>query len=285
MVLGPVEMIMLAAIIAALALAVGWGLVRGPRDRDVELWARSYGVALTPSNRPLVERYVRRSTAFRRTGFVLGLLVVPPVLDAAGFDLGGFGLVLGTVGYAVGIVLAEVRLPRPRASRAAAGLDVRRVDLYLPTHLVWLPRVLTVVIVATGVWSLASPTDAAPGELMAGISDGNIVAAMIAALVTLLGVEVLQRAVIHRAQAVDDAAVRAADDALRSQSLHALAGAALAIDGGLLFVTLVRAADASDVGVLVGLAMLAPTVGFLACLWFANRAWRVRRQPLQPAGA
>jgi hypothetical protein len=276
--LGPAEIIVLAG--PVLLVIVAWIALRKPSAGAVELWARSYDLELTPANTELVTTYLRRATLFRRTGFLIGLLVVPALLRQAGFEIGGFDLVIGTIGYGAGIALAEVGFARPTGERLAAGLEARTVDLYLRPVLRWLPRALTLVILGAGMWSLSidEGADGQPFGDYPGAADRDVLTAIAVAVVWLAVVELLERSVVRRAQPAIEPSVVAADDALRAQSVHALAGAVLALDGVLLYVVLVRPSQANIANPWLDIvAGLAPLAGLLACLWFSNRAWRVRR--------
>jgi hypothetical protein len=281
---GPIEwLVILGSAVAVVALAI-----RAPRRQDIDLWARSYGLILTPANRPMVERYVRRATAYRRLGFLIGLVVVPPVLEAVGSEVGGWNLVFATAGYAMGITAAEVGFRRPVAERRAAGLEARAVDQYLPRTLIWVPRILTLTVVALGPWALSidEAADGQPFQEYPGANSRDIVAAMVVAILVLVVTELLERSIVRRAQPADDPSVVAADDAIRAQSLHGLAGAVLAIDGLLVYAVLTRPAQANLANPWIDVvAVLSPLLGLLACVWFANRAWRVRRRSLESVAA
>jgi hypothetical protein len=96
-----------------------------------------------------------------------------------------------------------------------------------------------------------------------------------------VALEALQRWVVRRPQPFGDPSVIAADDAIRSQSLHSIAGAGVAVLL-LLAAGLSLLLAASDVAVL-RLTMWAPAaVGALgalvACSTLSERSWRVRRR-------
>lgn len=281
--IGPIETLVLLAVLVVLVVAVATASRRPARDgrgRDVELWAESYGLALTPANRPLVERYVARSTRYRRIGCVLGFLVVPPILVRLDVAMGGWNVVLATAGYALGMVVAELTSPRPEPPERAAGLEARHLEQYLPRQLIWLPRGAVVLLLAALAWSstIDEAADGEPFAAHAGATGGALAVAAAIAVAILATVELGQRAIVGRRQPASRPDLLAADDALRSQSLHALAAAALCLDALVAFVALQRPALADianpwfDV-----LAIVLPMVGWLACLWWTNRAWRVRR--------
>jgi hypothetical protein len=102
--------------------------------------------------------------------------------------------------------------------------------------------------------------------------------AMIAALA--FGLERLERWIVRRPQPYVSKALLAADDAIRAQSVHSLAGAGIAF---LLFslslVTVVFAS--SDVEALRSTMWLPAVVTMLlalvACQYYGERAWQVRR--------
>ena len=95
-----------------------------------------------------------------------------------------------------------------------------------------------------------------------------------------MGLERLQRWLIERPQPFTDPALLAADDAIRSQSVHSLAGSGIAVLL-LLAGTICWAMSASDVQVLRWVMWVPAVLSFLAalyaCLYYGHRAWRVRR--------
>ena len=90
----------------------------------------------------------------------------------------------------------------------------------------------------------------------------------------------LERWLVQRPQPFTDPDLVAADDAIRSQAVHSLAGSGIAIElvclAGALFVL-----SRSDVQFLRWTMPWAGVLGLVAaiwtCLYYGHRAWRVRR--------
>jgi hypothetical protein len=84
--------------------------------------------------------------------------------------------------------------------------------------------------------------------------------------------------VVGRRQPLVEPDLLAADDALRAQSAHALAGAVIIAAGSILFPLLMRPGGADVLNPLFDLLALAsPVAGWFVGVWYQNRAWRVRR--------
>jgi hypothetical protein len=102
------------------------------------------------------------------------------------------------------------------------------------------------------------------------------------AIALTVALEWLERRVVRRAQPFTGASLLAADDAIRAQAVHSVAGAGLAL---LLLVTsgIAFGLTQSDVDAL-RLTMWVPAAVALglalrACADVGHRAWRVRRTP------
>jgi hypothetical protein len=273
-----------------LAVVIPWELVRAYRfdDRIAERWADQHGLELTAESRPLVRRHLRRSRLWRTWGGVLGA-TLPTLIDyvlngrvqVLGFGTDGQSAPLGFgsifVGYLLGALGAELSFARPVATgRRAASLVPRELAAYLPRRLVVAQRVLAAVA-ALGVIAIGlvpyPDTATNPGTLALVLGAAGV-------LGFATGLEALERWLVRRPQPFTEPALVAADDALRAQSVRAMAGAALS----LLLLLCCGAAlglQASDVDVLNTL-MIAPAVLFLlaslvACGEVGESRWRVRR--------
>jgi hypothetical protein len=282
-----------------LALVVPVVLVRAHAAIDERLlseWARTHGVDLTPENRPVVARHLRRSRVFRTWGTVAGLLL-PSLVELAltgrvqvvGFGTDGTaapfaGPIGAFVGYLVGALCAEASLARRvHPARRSASLVPRELADYLPRRLLRAQRALGAAaapgILLLGLVPYGRPAEE-PGWL--ALCTG---AALVAAFT--VGLEALERWVVRRPQPFTSPSLVAADDAIRAQSVHALAGSGLAlllIACSGVFVGLA----ASEVAVLRSTMWLPAVVTLLlsirACLDIGQRAWRVRRPIAGPAG-
>jgi hypothetical protein len=203
----------------------------------VERWAHARGVELTSESRPVLTTYLRSARLYRTWGGVAGA-VLPSVIEyvasgrvqVLGFGTDGQSAPLGFgtifVGYLAGALAAEIAQVRPlAATRRAASLARRDLRQYLPRSTVVAQRG-TAVAAGAGILAIAAvPYDAAvsnPGtaELAAGA----------AALIAFAGgLEWIERWLVRRPQPYTTPALVAADDAIRAQSIRAVAGAGLAL--------------------------------------------------------
>jgi hypothetical protein len=283
---------MSAPLVLALVLVVviPWELVRAHRfdDRIAERWAGAHGLELTAESRPPVRAHLRRSRLWRTWGGALGA-TLPTLIDYAlngrvqvlGFGTDGQSAPLGFgsifVGYLVGALGAELSFARPVASgRRTASLVPRELAAYLPRRLVVAQRALAAVaalgVVAIAVVPYPDTTTAPSTPALVLLAAG--VLAFAAAL------EALERWLVRRPQPFTDPALVAADDALRAQSVRAVAGAALSLLA-LLCCGASLGLQASDVDALHW-AMVVPAVLFLLASVAASGGvsesrWRVRR--------
>jgi hypothetical protein len=267
-------------------------------DELLDDWARAHAVELTSDNRPMVARYLRRARVLRTWGALAGLLL-PSLVELAlsgrvqllGFGTDGSsapyaGPIGAFIGYLVGALYAEVSLGRPvHPARRTASLIPRELRDYLPRRLLRTQRALPIVIVLGLVAIAAAPYDpqeAAEPEVL-GLLTGALFVVLLAA-----GLEALERWLVRRPQPFTSPSLVAADDAIRAQSVHSLAGAGLALQliacSGV-FIGLA----ASDVPFLRWTMWLPALVALLlsirACLEIGQRAWRVRRPIARPTGA
>jgi hypothetical protein len=185
--------------------------------------------------------------------------------DHAPQNVGVNGLAL-FVGWFVGAVIAEWRVSVAAAAgpRRAAVLEPRRLTDYV--------RRPSLVVAGTACIVLAAFEVFALGFVLARHRDGLVpVLGWIALTIVAAGLVLLVgRRVLLRPQRYVDADLIAADDAIRSRSLHVLAGSALAIAGYLAAVLAqILAAYSSAlsdgaVGVIgaIGL-LLVPILGFI----------------------
>ena len=252
-------------------------------------WAQARGFELTPDNTPVVARYLRRARLLPTLGALVGVLLPTLVellwhgeLVILGFHSDGSGAPYAGpfeayIGYLLGAP-AEVSLARPRdPARRSASLVPRDLDGYLPRRLLLAQRALGFAVVlgviVTGLLPYPSPaSDPNWSALAAG-------AAFFGAFA--VGLEVLERWIVRRPQPFTTPSLVAADDAIRAQSVHALAGSGLA----LLLVALsgvFAVLTVSDVDVLSWTMWLPAVAAFvlsiLACRDISQQPWQVRRR-------
>ena len=291
----PLTIALVLVVVVPLVLARAYAKVD---DGLLAEWAQAHDLELTPENRPVVARYLRRARVLRTWGALAGMLL-PSLVEFAvsgrvqllGFGTDGSsapyaGPIGAFIGYLIGALYAEVSLARPiDPTRRSASLVPRELADYLPRRLLLTQRALGIAVVL-GVLALGlvpyDPQEAAePGWL--GLLTG---AAAFAAFA--LGLEALERWLVRRPQPFTSPSLVAADDAIRAQSLHSLAASGLA----LLLVAcsgIFVALAASDLAVLRWTMWLPALVALLlsirACQEIGRRAWRVRRPIARPSGA
>ena len=246
----------------------------------VEEWARAHGLTLSTNNRAMVQWYLRTARILRAWGVLAGLLL-PELVDAA-FGVEVFGQaqpLFAFFGYLVGALYAELALVRRAdTERRVAALVPREVDDYLPHRLIVAPWAVAGAVVVGSAVLLAVPFDEGVGGSPPSWSSVLVVAVLAAALG--IGLARVERWLVQRPQPFSDPELVAADDAIRSQAVHSVAGSGLAmlllLLGGVLF-----GFAATDVQILrwtMWLPGLACFVGSIqVCLYCGHRAWRVRR--------
>lgn len=213
-------------LIVALALFPGWRV----NDQVVTRWGGSAGLQLSADGRRAAAHYLRWTKRTRSAGGVLGL-AIPYLLWALAGAPGHPPLPLGwmLLGYVGGALVAEIRVHQQPTPGGAAVLAPRRLPDYLSWRLLPLQRglaVAAVLLLALLVWA-----PWAEGRRELGVGDGrsgHVVLALSAPLVAVVA-EGLQRVIVGRRQVVVDDEDARLDDAFRSYSVQALAGAALAM--------------------------------------------------------
>ncbi|HEY3211041.1 MAG TPA: hypothetical protein VGL18_14885 [Actinomycetota bacterium] len=265
---------------------------RSPDQRFLERWARVYGIELTEANRPMIVAYLRRTTRIRTVGALVGLatsiLFVTLTNGGQSNSFLGNGLFLALVGYLVGTVVAEAVVPRPpRGAVRTASLVPRTLQDYLPGHAVAALRGLPALSVALiPVYVVAKAWSDAP---VSNISEFGFAVTSAILLVMAIGIEVMQRMIVHRPQPVLALDLVEADDAIRSASVHALAGGGVALS--LIWLTYQLGAIGNGQAavlswVLAFLAIL--SIGLALASWIDlahPKEWRVRRHVQQGSRA
>jgi len=251
---------------------------------DVDSWSRAHGLRLTDGNRPMVGYYLRTARQLRGIGMVAGAVLPAFVVRAYGGGMPEmaalWGIAWAYVGYLVGSLYAELALARPGSSRRAASLEPRSLHAYLPRRHLWWQRAVAGGVVGGG--ALAAILGPAPAVWVEGYGTGREPAALlsVSAIVVAVVAEVLERWLIRRPQPLSRPDLVAADDAIRSQSVHSLCGSSLAL------LVLLAAAQAvvlaqRDLGDLRRPVFAAAAFGLFAsyvtCMRFGHRAWRVQR--------
>jgi hypothetical protein len=266
-------------------------------DAYLRAWAASAGVTLTVESRPAVRRYLAWTRRSRTVGGLVGFLA--PILyraasgeTSAATTSGGadWSVPLMIVGYLVGALVAEIVVNRPRRGTGAALLVPRRLADYLPPYVLRLQRGLAVAAaVLAGVYALLVGR-VSPATNGLEVPDAlEVLAFGVGGAGIALLVETVQRAIVARRQPVGRPDEQLLDDAMRSSSLHVLAGAGV----GLLCIVVggngaVLAALGGSIGRWVGLAVALG--GFAAGISFwldlaKPHGFRVRRRVREKAPA
>jgi hypothetical protein len=204
-----------------LAIVMWWYVLVievAPVSRDrLERFARRHDLAVTATNGDQVIRYLATTRRWRSAGLAVSLLVAV-----------GWGVVDGTYrldfltlfsGWFVGALIAEARIDHlAYGRRRAASLMPRRPTAYLPAFF-W-----RLVPIAGGLAAAAAAACAVLALRGWPVADGRAVGWAVAAAAVVVAVRRMQRHVLRRPQPVAAPDVLAADDAIRSRSLHVLAG-------------------------------------------------------------
>jgi hypothetical protein len=272
-------LVILLGVLVVMAVMAALTLLRpGPAGADA--WAERHGLRLTPDDVAMVSWYLQTASRLRTVGVVAGL-VLPPL---AVWSLGLSARVTFPywtwvfLGYLAGAIYAEVSLVRRGdPARPVAALHPRALGEYLHPRLLGAQRVAggvaLVVAAAIAVVPNRVPATQALGRLPA-------VALTLVAALLALGLEVVERWLVTRPQPFDAPDLVATDDAIRSTSVHAVAGSGLAvvllgIGTGCMWLA------GSDVPVLRWTMWAPGVLAWLVALWScarsAHRPWRVVR--------
>jgi hypothetical protein len=280
---------------ALVPIAAAWlfSIAPVPRER-VARFARRQRLTVTPDNGDQVIRYLATTRRWRAGGLVVAFhlfLVVPMVIDSWWFlnatvavqqvvDHPGQPVLMFLSGWFVGAVTAEARLAQVRFGiRRTASLAPRDAHDYLG-----LPARAALPLAAVGCLAVTAAgavraAEGAPVDLLRFLA---WTAVAVAVAVTVWAV---QRQVLARPQPVLPPDQLAADDAIRSRSLHVLAGSGAALIGyavlGQLAALWAAAPGAPPAYPLLGILTVAvPLLGWHV----ATLRWSVTRQPV-PAPA
>jgi hypothetical protein len=271
----------LFVVVALLAVAIVVTAVWGPMPRRrVRTFARLHRLPITAGNGEAVIRYLALTRRWR----VAGMVAATAVVTAYDVSRGTIGLNFLTlfVGWFVGAIVAEARLVRrPTGVVRSASLAPRTSDRYVGRFIWALPDAALLISVAAMV---ATAIVAGPRALVGWAPLVGLGGAALAVGV----VHVTRRAVIARAQPALPPDQRAADDAIRSRSIHVLcaSGATVALYGVLYQLGPIAATATPESTAAQWFARIAG-IGALAIPalgWnLATARWSVQR--MAPAGA
>ncbi|MGH2662344.1 MAG: hypothetical protein ACRDH8_05970 [Actinomycetota bacterium] len=251
----------------------------------VERWATSAGLPLTEEDRRLARRFLLWSRRSRTLGGLIGWLG-PFAYAGIGraiagrevmseTEIGGAPITLMLLGYLLGGLFAELVVNRPRFGTVRMP---RRLEDYLSRYLLVGQRGLGVLVaVMTGVLALIPLGPSLAGDKPVIVTFGLIGVAFAIVL------ELLQRAITRRRQ---DPRALELDDAMRSTSVHLIAGAGVAILLGFtagLGATLIGLAGSTSP---LGIGLIAVLFPLSIAIWLDDgkpHGFRVRR--IEPLGA
>ena len=251
--------------------------IRPVSEREVSAFARRYGLAMDPETLPAMTRSVQRSRTARLAGAALGLSLYP-VLSAIGVSIPDQSVVYGFVGYLFGAFVSALvpDSPYPHQERRAS-LVPRRPSDYLPRSALVMPAVAFLVSALAVIVYVLEPRR---GEISFSGSPNGIFVAIVAGGATLVAI----RIVVARPQPLTTPALVAVDDAKRTQALHTLAGAGIAIAFVGASACLLEMGGYAAPGWLHAMGAIAAlcALGGAVSAWtFRGAAWRVRRPMLQ----
>lgn len=251
-------------------------------------WANAHGVEVTPGNADFLAAYVHEGHRLRLICGLGALGVAPAISAATGFDAGSPGLTWVLVGYLVGCVWGAAWLTRlPAGTERRASLETRQLADYLAGRLRGAQLVLP--LVALGLVVVTVLHDPSEGMLRQS-GTPLVVSGDVVRTVVVLGLLVpavmgivwwLQRHIVAKPQPVTSSDLLAADDAVRSSSVHLLSGTGIGIS--LIFISgqLFGLATSVSDGV-AAVCNVVAVVCFGAALvswrYYGHRAWRVQRR-------
>ncbi len=277
----------LVLLVVALVVAVVWAF-RTPAVGPVDEWASGHGVQVTGRNVEFVDAYVREGHRLRLVCGFGGWFVAQAVAAATGIDLHLPGLIWLLAGYLVGCVWSEAWLTRlPGGTERAASLTTRRLPDYLAGRLRTAQVVLPALSAALAIAAWQVHPTATRGRFGGSSLASDpatlhsvAIAAGLAAPLVMLGIWLLERHIVAKPQPLVDVDLLAADDAVRSSSVHLLSGTGCAIVL-LLMATVLGYLGEMSRGAGNGAAIFASFVCFVLALvswrYYGHRGFRVLR--------
>jgi hypothetical protein len=202
-------------------------------------WIKSHAVVVDDENRAVIRRYLLHGRRIRTSGALSGLIAYVIYTSMSSNDL-PFGWIAATFGgYLLGAAAAEAWALRPqRGSVRSASLSPRSINDYVPRLAVLFVRLVPVMTVAALVIAPTMTYQFGPGPEFDGPDStrewGALIGWTIGSIVLAILVEVTARRIVRRPQPITSENLVAADDAIRSTSLHCLIGAGLAMMLGIL---------------------------------------------------
>lgn len=220
------------------------------------------GSPVTDAAVTFVSRYLDRRSSLRWRSAVIAVVAVNIVRVLVMHDP-KINIDLYTImgAYAVGTLIAELGLTRPRGAVARAGLDVRSLDGYLEPAWIWCQRITTGAAVILTVSTPLAASGSAPSAIEAGLI--SVAIGLVGALA-----EWGQRRIVSNAQPGNTPDVTAADDVVRRASVRSIGGVTIG------FVTL----SASGAVAVLANSIIPVVVGVVAGLGLWYRCARPSRR-------
>jgi hypothetical protein len=253
---------------------IGWATRNVDRPEAIDLWARTRGVHLTAHNTALLRWYVPLAGTLRVVGAVSGAVIGSLADRALGLDTSagaGFWAWVA-LGWVSGGWWAAEQVARSLPPADGAALLVARTSSdYAPGIARWGPFGAAALLLATAI-----------GAAMAtGTRSWALASTVVAVGVPLLQLHLAHR-VVGRRQPAAHPDVIAADDAIRSATLHLLGAgttAALLLAAAALWLGVGDQVRGLPFGARGWLPLALLLGAYVTSTYLANRPWRVRRDP------
>lgn len=210
-------------VLLCLPVGVAAGVASGPVSRRaVERFARRQRLHITAGNGEQIIRYLATTRRWRSAGVAAGWVLA--IATTMFYPLGTRGNLGLFAGWLAGALIAEVRVAHlGHGVRRAASLQPRRPERYL-SRPAW-----ALVPVAAGLATAVAVATAGAAALGWAAPDRWAAIWLVVALATAGAIRAVQRIVVRRAQPLVAADALAADEAIRSRSLHVLSGGGAAL--------------------------------------------------------
>lgn len=197
-----------------------WGY---PNANALDGWMTRHGLRIDSPSLSLLAAYLRRTRWIRTIGFLVGWNVPFVWLWVTRSTSRMSELLWSVVGFAIGIVVAE--LIRPRSDRVrSATLEPRRLSHYLPGFTRVDGWIVAGVVTLLAVLGIALPSEELRGSPENRASVAWYLALCVLAVGIIFGTRLMQEALVRRRQSFSSVDETRADDAMRSASIQSLAG-------------------------------------------------------------
>jgi hypothetical protein len=220
-----VSVVEFALFTVALCVPVGVaaGVAFGPVSRRaVERFARRQRLQIPADNGDQIIRYLATTRRWRSAGVAAAWVLA--IATTSFYPLGTQGNLGLFAGWLAGALIAEVRVAHlGHGVRRAASLQRRRPTRYL-SRPAW-----ALVPAAAALAMAVAAASAVAAALGRATPDRWVAVWTVVALATAAAIRLVQRIVVRRAQPLVAADALAADEAIRSRSLHVLSGAGAAL--------------------------------------------------------